>query len=194
MVATSHTTKKPFKVTSLRLAHVISSSNFSNWYQSWASPSKWYATREIHSLFGIFWNSKNCSDWQIQLVGSSLSLKRGKSSLVTFGIKVPPDPVEPWLVRLCELSASFRLWELSPWLPFQLPAIWSKRACKTAIIYCNSLRVCYWLEAKEARLATLFASISTRSSPMSCSDTKWYEPPSRTHPWKAAYKGRVYMS
>ena len=104
------------------------------------TPSRWYAAREIYSLFGIFWNSNNCSDRQIQLVESSQPLKCEKSSLVTFGIKVPPDPVEPWFVRLCELS---------PWLPFQLPAIWSKRACKAAIISCNSLRVCYWLEVKE---------------------------------------------
>ena len=114
------------------------------------TPSRWYAAREIYSWFGIFWNSNNCSDRQIQLVESSQPLKREKSSLVTFGIKVPPDPVEPWFVRLCELS---------PWLPFQLPAIWSKQACKAAIISCNSLRVCYWLEVKETRLATLFANI-----------------------------------
>ena len=80
---------------SLRLAHVISSSNFSNWYQSWASPSGWYAARKIHFLFGIFWDSKNCSYRQIQLVGSFLPLKHGKSNLVTLGIKVPPDLVEP---------------------------------------------------------------------------------------------------
>ena len=121
---------------SLSKGHVTSfSSSLIIWYHNCTSPCRWYIAKGTFSSSTIFWNSKNRSTWQTQLVWSSLPLKREKSSLVTFGIIAPWDSMESWdplwlnhwdPPPSCELSPCSRLWP---------PNMWSNQVFMDAIAF-----------------------------------------------------------
>ncbi len=94
--------------------------SLSIWYHSCASPSRWYATNETFSSSEEILNSKNMHCRQIQRVGSSFLLKRGKSSFASFGTSVPLEPIDPWTnMPLIRPESWFTLMRA-----FDLVAIW----------------------------------------------------------------------